>query len=352
MTKRIAEYATLGLTDKVRARRLTLMRYRLRSFVSKLVFAVLLCMIFLAESAVGQSPADPFVGTWSVVPGEEKELFHIQKVDNKYIITFYGRYSLDLERLNQGLDWWTATVSGAELIGDNKSRLLPVSKNEIVIADFSFQGEERHSLHRIQAFSEYFGIWQSDAKDASWIKLFKGCDVSSGVPCRDAARCFTVLRNRNKPGETPYAITSACAGAGLSGDGITIQVVTNDKIKVNWSDEGLQNRSFSRAGPKFVGDPLIVDSGAAFVGRWSEDGSTEGEVFTVRKTNSGYHIESSALFDGVKTEWQARLLNGQLLGRPKDDGTGRDTGMRVVDGVLLITNLYGNDKRLRRVRSH
>lgn len=327
------------------------MQYKLAPAASASAFFFLLCTILLPTIAGGQSPADPFVGTWSVVPGEEKELFHIQKVDNKYIITFYGRYARELERLNQGTDWWTATTSGTELVGDNKSRLRPISDNEIAITNFNFQGGDSHRLYRVQPFSEYFGIWQSGPKDAAWIKLFKGCDFSTGAPCKDASRCFTILRNRNRPGETPYAITSACADAGLKGNGIVIQIVATDKIKVNWPDEALQNRSFSRVGPAFLSAPLVVDSGAIFVGRWSEDGSPDGEIFTVRRSNSGYHVESGAMFDGAKTEWQARLLNGQLVGRPKDDGTGRDTRMRIVDGVLHITNLYGNDKRLRRVRS-
>jgi len=90
--------------------------------------------------------------------------------------------------------------------------------------------------------------------------------------------------------------------------------------------------------------------GDSFIGKWSEDGTTNTEVFTISKSGSGYYIESNVLFDGAKTEWKAKLANGVLVGRPPDDMTGKNTTVKVDGAKLEIINLFGNNKSLKKVR--
>lgn len=87
----------------------------------------------------------------------------------------------------------------------------------------------------------------------------------------------------------------------------------------------------------------VVDKGEKFLGKWTED---DYETFTITKIGEKFHIESDILWDGVKTEWNARLINGELVGRPADDATGRNTVIKIVGANLKVTNLFDNNKTL------
>jgi hypothetical protein len=87
--------------------------------------------------------------------------------------------------------------------------------------------------------------------------------------------------------------------------------------------------------------------GSEFIGKWTEDNS---EIFTISKIGNKFHFESNLLMDGAKTELDATLVNGELSGRPVDDMTKKNTTIKLSGAMLIVTNLYGNNKTLHKIK--
>ena len=117
----------------------------------------------------------------------------------------------------------------------------------------------------------------------------------------------------------------------------------NSKTKDEVNKSKPVSKSQSQIQPILKVDKTADDIGVKFIGKWTED---DYEIFTIRKTGEKFHIESNILWDGAKTEWTAKLVNGELVGRPVDDGTGGNTIITIAGAKLRITNLFGNNKIL------
>lgn len=84
-----------------------------------------------------------------------------------------------------------------------------------------------------------------------------------------------------------------------------------------------------------------------FVGKWTADGS---EIFTITKNGSVYHFRSNLSSDGNYSDMDAKLVNGELVGRAEDDMTNKNTIIKIIGTEMHVINLYGNNLTLHKLK--
>lgn len=123
------------------------------------------------------------------------------------------------------------------------------------------------------------------------------------------------------------------------------ELAQRDKSLTHNQSKKTTNETTSKAKPVITNSSTNDET--RFLGKWTED---DYEIFTISKSGNKYHFESNLLLDGAKTELDAKLINGELVGRASDDGTGRNTIIKLDGKKLQVINLYDNNKSLHKVK--
>ncbi|OFX39326.1 MAG: hypothetical protein A2X08_04180 [Bacteroidetes bacterium GWA2_32_17] len=138
-----------------------------------------------------------------------------------------------------------------------------------------------------------------------------------------------------------YVICTSCNGSGLSELALAAEIASQDSIR--------------RADSLAAAEAAYFDAAFnLFIGKWSEDGTVNKEVFDINMVFSNsdeFHIELKRLYSGTKTEWDANFLNNELIGKLPNDYTGKNTILKIEDGLLHITNLYGKNLILKKINN-
>lgn len=90
-----------------------------------------------------------------------------------------------------------------------------------------------------------------------------------------------------------------------------------------------------------------INDGDIFVGKWTADGS---EIFTITKIGNVYHFKSNLSSDGNYSDMDAKLVNGELVGRAEDDMTNKNTIVKIIGTEMHVINLYGNNMTLHKLK--